>query len=98
MDKLGERNAYMISHAMKSVGYDAEDIIAYTIEDMFANEVIELCKFIRWICKERIPCTEHTMEEVFEGFKADEEVGDILNEKDPEKGIFGENQCNNTYS
>lgn len=65
MEKLGERNSYMISHAFKSVGYNARDVISLICEDFKVNEADELIKFINWICDNGIPCTENTIEDRF---------------------------------
>jgi hypothetical protein len=69
MEKLGERNAYMISHAMKSCGYNKDNIIDLIQEDIYTREFIDVVKFITWICDNKIQCIEETLELKFQQWK-----------------------------
>ena len=72
MEKLGERNCYMISHALKSQGYNFEWAYTYIEEDLYIDEAEEVRMFMEYICNTHMPVTEHTMEEMFQIYKEKE--------------------------
>lgn len=79
MNQLGERNCYMISRAFKSAGYDPEWAYCYIEEDLYIHEAKTIHLFMKWICDNEIPCTENTLEGIFQSFLADNEMKELLN-------------------
>lgn len=69
MDRLGERYAYMISDALKTIGPNANDVMAYIIEDVYIGDDKELLEFIKWLISSHRPTVEHLLEDQFTNFK-----------------------------
>ena len=71
MNELGDRNSYLISHALKSCGYNKEDVKAYVMEDLYMDEASEILSFIDWICDNDVSCTEELLPFQFRWFQND---------------------------
>jgi hypothetical protein len=87
MEKLGERNCYIISHALKSQGYNFGNAYLYIVEDLYCEEAKEIRDFMKYICDHYMPVTEHTMEEMFQIYK---EKDDKDYDDEIDKLIYGD--------